>query len=106
MSIGIRENKDTMTTIDRAELASRVARQARMTSRMQVADANSLAHLKASVHREVSAGSPATRDARPHFFGGERRSLRRRVRSRLSALHLSGREQAAFDQEFNQRRDP
>src|SRR5271157_5835752 len=106
MRVGAREDKNTAVAVDRAQLASCVARQPGMTGRMYVARAHALAHLEAWEHRNIPACGPAMRKNRKHLIGSKRRSRFRRIQNSLPSLKLSACHQAALDQEFNQPRNP
>ena len=72
MRIGIRENKDAVVAIDHAELAARVAREARMPDRMHVPCAHAIAGSKTRSYRNIAARWNAFCNQHGNFFGSER----------------------------------
>ena len=106
MGVGVREDVDAMVPMDRAKLAARVARQARVPSRMDVAGPYALTHPEAGLDRYFSVRRSALRD---HSRNGTRNKHRRRlwrIQNRLSTLDLGACDQAALNQEFNQPCNP
>ena len=65
MGIGVRKDKDTVVTLDRAELRAHVTWQAGVTLRVHVARPDALTYLEARVTTGISAGGAALRDHPP-----------------------------------------
>src|SRR5215472_18790083 len=67
-AIGIQEHEHAVIADDRPELAARVARQTRVSDRIDVACANSLTGVKARHRRNVTARWPSRCKHRRHLI--------------------------------------
>ena len=59
MGVGVGKNENAVVAMDSSDLSARVARQARMTHRIEVAGADLLAKLEARRDRQVALGVDA-----------------------------------------------
>src|SRR5260370_17721999 len=73
MRVRVRKNEDTMIALDRSDFAARVARQARVPGRIDIAAAHRLPHLEARYRWGVALHGIASANHRRHRFGGDRR---------------------------------
>src|SRR5260370_173786 len=97
ISVGVREDVNAMVQVDCAKLAARVARQSRVTSRMDVASTYALAHLEGSHPQYFSALGSAFRE---HARNGTRNERRRglwRAWRRSAVLNFRASDQPALN---------
>src|SRR5260370_22126252 len=73
MRVRVGKNEDAMIALDRADFAARVARQARVPGRIDIAAANMLPHLEARYRWDVALHGIASGNHRRHRFGGDPR---------------------------------
>src|SRR5271165_2227901 len=106
MGVGIREDVDAVVSVDRANLAARVARQARVPSRMEVAGAYGLTHREAGLHRYFSARRFTLRDRSRNGTRNKRGRGLGRAWRRLAALNFLASDQLAFDHQLDERVQP
>src|ERR1700737_4072895 len=97
MCVGVREDKNSIVTVDRAEFSARVTWQTRVAHKINVASANALAGLELRSHRHIAACWHAFRNQHGHFLHGERRDRLGRALGWDSAFYLGASEHAAFD---------
>ena len=67
--VGVREDLDTVVPIDGSALSARIARQARVPQRMDIAGAHALAHLEPGCHVYVSARQESPSPGTPEPVG-------------------------------------
>src|SRR5260370_24525106 len=72
MGVGVGKDKDAMIALDRADRAARVAPQARVPGRIDIAAADMLPHLEARYRWDVALHGIASGNHRRHRFGGDR----------------------------------
>src|SRR5260370_9783962 len=72
MRVRVGKNEDAMIALDRADFAARVARQARVPGRIDIAAAHRLPHLEARYRWGVALHGIASANHRRHRFGGAR----------------------------------
>src|SRR5260370_689037 len=86
MRVRVGKNEDAMIALDRADFATRVARQARVPGRIDIAAANMLPHLEARYRWDVALHGIASGNHRRHRFAGDPRRGFWVPRPRLAAF--------------------
>ena len=73
MGVGVGKDEHAVIAIDRAELAPRIAWQARVVRRIDVPGAHALTRLRTAAQRASPPGRHAIRDQRRHIRGCKKR---------------------------------
>src|SRR5260370_25879532 len=98
--VRVGKNEDAMIALDRADFATRVARQARVSGRIDIAAANMLPHLEARYRWDVALHGIASGNHPRHRFGGDRRRGLLRNRSGAGAFSVGRGYQSPLPQQL------
>src|SRR5260370_41349505 len=106
MRVRVGKNEDAMIALDRADFATRVARQARVPGRIDIAAANMLPHLEARYRWDVALHGIASGNPRRHRFGCDRRRGFWRSRAGPAAFDFGACYQSPVHEQFAKPGEP